>query len=118
MYQVLTFRNNKDLVTCISLFLLFSLSNLIFYTPLFAKPQNEDGYLILQTKYRGLSVKIDGKFVGYTRPDAFLLPAGKHSLSVSHPDGDNWLVSDWIEQIVIFANDKTSVNVSFDKSYS
>ncbi|MFQ5752143.1 MAG: PEGA domain-containing protein [bacterium] len=80
--------------------------------------QDEPGYLILETRYSGLEVRIDGKFIGYTPVDVVVLSTGLHQVTVSYPNPANWMDEDWLANVKIMSSDTLRVPVVFKKSYS
>lgn len=77
-----------------------------------------DGHLILETKYVGLTVRINGKAVGRTPLEPYPLAPGLHKISVSHPEPANWFDQDWSANVKISPGDTLRVPVIFKKSYS
>ncbi|MFQ6115738.1 MAG: hypothetical protein ACE5NG_16885, partial [bacterium] len=54
----------------------FTLPRFAFGRQLENLQESEEGYLVLQTKHKGLEVRVDDKFVGFTPLDAVTLSSG------------------------------------------
>lgn len=78
----------------------------------------EQGYLILETKHKGLAVRIDDKFMGFTPLPGFDLFPGTHQVTVSNPYRANWLDQDWFADVRLSPGDTLRVKPIFKKSYS
>lgn len=90
--------------------------------PVHSTSQQEEsqgkGYLLLQTKHVGLSVKIDGQLIGQTPLDLQMLPTGLHKINISHPGRVNWLDRDWSREVSIAPDDTLVIEVNFERSFS
>lgn len=78
----------------------------------------DDGYLILQTRHKGLEIRVDQRLIGYTSDSVIVLSAGTHRVVVRHPNRSNWLDEDWFADIEVSEGDTLRLTVIFKKSYS